>query len=133
MFRFVYLQKFLFMFEGLKRNSFEKKTVYQMIEIYCHNHHNVNSGLCDSCQEIYDYVVLKYDRCPFGENKPVCSKCKVHCYRKDKREKIREIMRYSGSRMLLKHPLNTILYFYHKITIHAPDKVPARQKVAKIL
>ncbi len=71
-----------------------------MIELYCH-HHGKRMGLCQSCTDLYEYTVFKYDHCPFGDNKPVCSKCKVHCYNKNRREEIREIMRYSASRMLL--------------------------------
>jgi hypothetical protein len=117
------------MFEGLQRKNFEKKTVYMMIEIYCHKHHGTKKGLCEECQALYDYTVLKYDKCPFGAGKPVCSKCKVHCYKPQKREQIKEIMRYSGARMLFRHPIHTIVYFYHKWTIKAPDRVPHRKKI----
>ncbi len=120
------------MFEGLKRKNFEKKTVYKMIAIYCKDHHNTEKGLCVSCQALYDYAVERYDKCPFGEEKPVCSKCKVHCYKRSMREKIKEVMRYAGPRMLFKHPIHTIVYFYHKWTIYAPDKLPAHKSKAKL-
>ncbi|MEA3450439.1 MAG: nitrous oxide-stimulated promoter family protein [Bacteroidota bacterium] len=114
------------MFNFLKRKNIEKKTVYQMIEIYCQAHHKTKNVLCDSCQEIYDYAVLKSDKCPFGKNKPVCSKCKVHCYKSDRRDEIRIIMRYSGPRMLFYHPINTIIYFYYKYTRKAPETVNSK-------
>lgn len=113
------------------RREIEKKTVYQMIKIYCNAHHESSGTLCENCQTIYDYAVLKYNRCPFGENKPVCSKCKVHCYKKDKREEIRQIMRYSGPRMLFKHPINTTIYFYHKFTVKASELRPVREIIDK--
>ena len=119
------------MFNRGTRKEIEKRTVFQMIEIYCHAHHRTKDALCESCQEVYNYAAMKYERCPFGEKKPVCSKCKVHCYNKEKREKVREIMRYSGPRMIFKHPLNTIFYFYHKYTVSAPEKIPAKAKVHK--
>ena len=103
---------------GIRRNI-EKRTVYSMIELYCHHHHGKRKGLCQSCTDLYEYTVFKYDHCPFGDNKPVCSKCEVHCYNKNRREEIRQIMRYAGPRMLLRHPLKTIFYFLHKITIPA--------------
>lgn len=106
-----------------KRKEIEKQTVFQMIKIYCNANHNTSVELCENCQSIYEYALLKYENCPFIENKPVCSKCKVHCYSKSKREEIRRIMRYSGPRMLFKHPLNTLVYFYYKLTVKTSDIV----------
>ncbi len=51
---------------------------------------------------------MKYHRCLFGEDKPVCTVCPVHCYTRKYREKIKTIMRYSGPRMILHHPLMAI-------------------------
>ena len=119
------------MFKNFKRYNFEKKTVYLMIEMYCHSHHNTRKGLCDSCSGLYDYVVMKYDKCPFGQRKPVCSKCKVHCYKKDRREEIRQVMRYAGPRMIFRHPLHTIIYMWHKFIIKAPEKVPSKNTIAE--
>jgi hypothetical protein len=34
----------------------------------------------------------------------------VHCYRAQQRERIRRVMRYSGPRMLLAHPLLALLH-----------------------
>ncbi len=99
------------------RQSIEKKTVYKMIKIYCNHHHNTKQELCSDCSKLHDYTVFKYDKCPFGSKKPVCSKCKIHCYEKEKRNEIKKIMRFSGPKMLLKHPIDTIIYMYHKWTV----------------
>lgn len=48
---------------------------------------------------------MRRDKCPFGEGKSFCSNCPIHCYKSDMREKIRQVMRYSGPRMLLYHPV----------------------------
>ena len=45
------------------------------------------------------------DRAPFMETKTFCSNCRVHCYRPDMREQIRQVMRFSGPRMLCCHPV----------------------------
>ena len=45
------------------------------------------------------------------ETKTFCSNCKVHCYRPDMRERIRAVMRFSGPRMLLYHPITGIRHF----------------------
>ena len=57
------------------------------------------------CAALLDYACQRSDRCPFMETKTFCSNCKVHCYRPEMRRKIREVMRFSGPRMLLVHPV----------------------------
>ena len=42
---------------------------------------------------------------PFGEKKPVCAKCNIHCYGKGHKERAKEIMAFSGPKLLLKHPI----------------------------
>lgn len=96
----------------------EKKVIGQMIAIYCHKKHGRREGLCPDCQQLFDYAQARSRRCPFMETKTFCSACEVHCYEPKMRDKIREIMRYSGPRMLLYHPL---LLLKHMLTdrIHA--------------
>ena len=92
-----------------QKRAHEKQTVDLMIEIYCHGkHHTKNHTLCQECLELTDYCNVRTDKCPFMETKTFCSACKVHCYAKDKKEKIREVMRYSGPRMMLYHPVLAI-------------------------
>ncbi len=38
------------------------------------------------------------------ETKTFCSSCKVHCYNREMANKIKEVMRYSGPRMLIYNP-----------------------------
>ena len=54
------------------------------------------------------YSNIRIDRCPFIENKPFCSNCKIHCYRPEMREKICKVMKYAGSKMLFYHPIMAI-------------------------
>ncbi len=88
----------------------EKKTIGIMIKINCNSHHHTKEKLCDECQELLDYALLRVNRCPFSENKPTCEKCLVHCYIPEKREKIRVVMRYAGPRMIWNHPILAILH-----------------------
>ncbi len=81
-----------------------------MIKIYCKAHHDIKENLCDECQELLDYALLRVNRCPFSENKPTCEKCLVHCYKPEMREKIRVVMRYAGPRMIWSHPILAILH-----------------------
>ena len=88
----------------------EKKTVDAMIRLYCRKKHETNNELCIECQELHDYAMLRLTNCPFQENKSTCGKCLVHCYKPELRTKITKVMRYSGPRMLLHHP---IMAFQH--------------------
>jgi hypothetical protein len=83
----------------------EKKTVDAMIRLYCSKHHKTYDELCPECNELHKYAMLRLTKCPFQEDKTTCAKCLVHCYRQDMKTKITKIMRYSGPRMLLYHPI----------------------------
>jgi len=82
-----------------------------MIHIFCDVHHGTDGRhLCNTCIELLDYVKERLNKCPYGENKGRCSKCKIHCYKPDMREHITEVMRFSGPKMAKKHPLLAIGY-----------------------
>ena len=84
-----------------------KKTVEIMIKFYCSHHHSKDE-LCEECRELLNYAMMRLSHCKFGENKPACEKCKIHCYKPDMRERIKKVMRYSGPRMLFIHPVLAI-------------------------
>ena len=86
----------------------EKKTVALMIRLYCQKKHGTKKELCPECRALHDYAMLRSDKCPFMETKTFCSNCRVHCYKKDMREKIRDVMRFSGPRMILHHPVMAV-------------------------
>lgn len=48
------------------------------------------------------------------ENKTTCSRCKVHCYKKDMREKIRAVMKFSGPRLIIYNPIELIKHAINK-------------------
>ena len=84
----------------------EKRTVSAMIELYCEDQHAPPEGqLCHDCADLHAYAMQRLDRCPFQEAKTTCANCAVHCYRPDRREQIRVVMRYTGPRMLRAHPV----------------------------
>ena len=85
----------------------EKETVSLMISIYCRKKHG-SKTLCPDCAALDTYARQRSDKCPFMETKTFCSNCKVHCYKPDMREKIREVMRFSGPRMIFRHPVMAI-------------------------
>ncbi len=86
----------------------EKETVSLMIKIYCRKKHGTKNGLCEECAELDRYARERSEKCPFTESKTFCSNCKVHCYKKDMREKICKVMRFSGPKMIFHHPVMAI-------------------------
>ena len=88
----------------------EQKTIETMIGIYCRGKHERKGELCSDCRQLLDYARTRLEKCPFQENKSTCAKCTVHCYKPEMREKIRVVMRYSGPRMLLRHPVLAVMH-----------------------
>jgi len=88
-----------------KKREREKEVVSLMIRLYCKKNHKTKEGLCEACVNLDSYAKLRSDKCPFMETKTFCSNCKVHCYKPEMREKIREVMRFYGPRMILYHPV----------------------------
>jgi hypothetical protein len=94
-----------------QRLNREWKTMEAMMKIHCRDHHGASSALCGDCQELLNYANMRLDRCRFGEDKPTCAKCPVHCYQKTRREQIRVMMRYAGPRMLWEHPIMSLRHW----------------------
>jgi len=85
----------------------EKKTIRHMIALYeraCPN--AVNSP--EHYAGLNAYAEKRLDKCVFGEEKPACKQCPVHCYQPAKREEMKQIMRWAGPRMLWRHPILTV-------------------------
>lgn len=104
------------------------RTLSRFIEVYCkHNHpgvlkrdahlkhHDVAgvSGhdvrLCPSCTKLLTHAFTKRSACPMNP-KPACKHCPNHCYHPEYREKIREVMRFSGMKILLTGRLDYLLH-----------------------
>jgi Nitrous oxide-stimulated promoter. len=102
-----------------KRLEREKATVQSMIRIFCKKQHHTLNGLCSQCQELSDYASNRLDHCKFGDTKPTCGKCTVHCYKPEMRKRIQEIMRYAGPKMIFAHPLMGVRHLldgFRKVT-----------------
>lgn len=91
-----------------KKRQQEKKMVSEMIRLYCRKKHGCKKELCTECAALEEYARLRSEKCPFMETKTFCSNCRVHCYKADMRERIREVMRFSGPRMIFYHPIAAI-------------------------
>ena len=96
----------------MPRLSREYLTMSAMVDMYCKDHHSTDGECCSDCIEFLDYAKVRLEKCPYGEEKPTCANCPVHCYKPHYRAKAKQIMRYSGPRMLLRHPLMTIAHYW---------------------
>ncbi len=94
----------------------EVRTLQVMIHMYCREQHLPAGDLCDQCQQLERYALERIDRCPYRSEKLACVKCPVHCYQPDMRARVRQVMRYTGPRMLVYHPLLTLLYYWDQWT-----------------
>ena len=92
----------------------EKKTVKTMVRMFCKKKHKPEKDFCKHCLELIEYAENRLKYCRFGENKPVCEKCPIHCYKTDMREKVRKVMRYAGPRMIYSHPIMGFRHLFNK-------------------
>jgi hypothetical protein len=105
----------------------EWRTIAAMIAITCIKRHGGRRGaLCPECRELHDYAELRLTRCPFGADKPTCAHCRVHCYRPEMRERVRDVMRFAGPRMLTRHPYLALMHLLVDDRRAAPER-PARR------
>ncbi len=66
--------------------------------------------LCQDCSKLLNHGIAKLLLCPY-DPKPMCKKCETHCYAPGYRERIREVMRFSGL-YLIKHGRVDIMVHY---------------------
>jgi hypothetical protein len=90
----------------------EKKTVAAMVRIYCAGHHDAAGVPCATCAALQRYSHARLDACPYGVDKPTCRECPIHCYRPPEREAMREVMRFAGPRMMLRHPWLSVVHLW---------------------
>ncbi len=97
----------------MSRIEQEKKTAERMIRLYCRGREG-GDRLCPECAALLEYARQRLSRCPFGERKPTCRRCPVHCYKPDMRERMRRVMRYAGPRMLLHDPVAALVHLWRE-------------------
>lgn len=105
------------------------KVLLQFTSVYCAQKHDAERvaattdepGLqslplhkypvCKECREFVLYAFDRRLRCPL-EEKPVCKHCAVHCYKPGHREKVREIMRFSGQHLIKRGRLDLLWHYF---------------------
>ena len=95
------------------KRSEEKRILALMVESYCRKKHGAET-LCADCSALIDYAVVRLDKCVFGDEKPACQYCPIHCYQPAMRAKIREVMRWAGPRMIFIYPRSAIRHWWSK-------------------
>lgn len=81
----------------------EKKTIEKIIRLYS-KYHDKSEDLSPELQALLNYAKARLEHCKFGNNKPACKHCPVHCYKPDMREKMRQVMRWIMPRYLFVSP-----------------------------
>jgi len=107
------------------------KILADFIELFCHARHDrsmvgertipgiLQQGerspktICVECADLLAHGMKKRALCPL-DPKPTCKSCHVHCYTPEYRQKIREIMAYSGRRMILRGRLDYLWHYFIK-------------------
>lgn len=92
--------------------------------VYCRAHHKGDKRapdiseigkpgmrLCDECNDFLSYAFVRRLKCPL-DPKPDCKGCQIHCYRKGHRDKVREIMRFSGKRLILRGRFDLLWHYF---------------------
>ena len=104
------------------------KTLARFIEIYCREKHKdapkcacelkthdvamiagKSIDLCPECQRLLAHAFTKRTHCPMHP-KPACKNCPSHCYHPKYRAQIREVMKYSGRRLVLSGRLDLLFH-----------------------
>ena len=97
----------------MRRIDREKEVVSYMIDLYC----KYKLGMAtpsDEYQQLKTYAHKRLDGCKFGDEKPACKRCPIHCYMPDMREKIRAVMRWAGPHMIIYDPIAAIRHLINK-------------------
>lgn len=89
----------------------EHRILAAMVAIYCRREHRGSEAPCSECRDLLAFAELRLSKCPHGDRKPTCASCPIHCYKQDRREQVRKVMRVAGPRMLFAHPLLTLRHW----------------------
>ncbi|HAX73353.1 MAG TPA: nitrous oxide-stimulated promoter family protein [Firmicutes bacterium] len=91
----------------------EKEIIEVMIKLYCMKQHGHKETLCMECDELLEYAHKRLTVCKFGDKKTACQKCPIQCYKKDMKRKVKDVMKFSGPRILLYHPIFFIKHLFY--------------------
>jgi len=119
------------MFLLKSRRERESVIAQAMIKMYCLANHNSEGTLCGECEPLSKYAEKRLLSCMYGEIKPVCIHCPVHCYSPVMREKMRQVMRWSGPRMIFRKPVYAVMHMIDKLTAPKQKKKNSSKSMRK--
>jgi len=102
------LMKFISIFCGENHKGEKAPFSFKLFDIKEIDKKDVS--LCPECSRLLTYGLTMRVKCP-RDPKPMCKKCDTPCYRGDYKDKIREVMKFSGM-YLVKHGRVDLLYHY---------------------
>ena len=102
------LMKFISIFCGENHKGEKAPFSFKLFDIKEIDKKDVS--LCPECSRLLTYGLTMRVKCP-RDPKPMCKKCDTQCYRGDYKDKIREVMKFSGI-YLVKHGRLDMLYHY---------------------
>ena len=104
------------MFLLKSRRERESVIVQTMIKMYCQKNHNSWDILCGECESLLKYAEKRLLSCMYGEIKPVCKHCPVHCYSPAMREQMRQVMKWAGPKMIIRNPVFAVMHIIDNLT-----------------
>jgi hypothetical protein len=116
------------MFLLKSRREREADIVQKMIKMYCKAHHNAEGHLCIQCDALSVYSEKRALSCMYGDIKPVCKECPVHCYTPQKREQIKQVMTWAGPKMIFRNPLFAITHIIDNLTSAKPKSKTIKRR-----
>lgn len=106
------------------------RVLAQFTSVYCKVHHRLSEKsplapdlfggdalkvekyrVCDLCRDFLHYAINRRLHCPL-DPRPVCKHCPVHCYKPHYRDKVREIMRFSGKYLMLRGRIDLLWHYF---------------------
>ncbi|MBI2860255.1 MAG: nitrous oxide-stimulated promoter family protein [Chloroflexi bacterium] len=67
--------------------------------------------LCQECNKLLNHGIAKLMLCPH-DPKPMCKKCTTHCYAPGYRERVREVMKFSGLHLIKHGRVDMLLHYF---------------------
>jgi hypothetical protein len=101
------------------------KLIGKFVEVYCVGKHGVTGQLpvalptglgectlCPECASFLGYAITRRLNCPLEAEKPTCKHCRTHCYAKVQLAKVKEIMAYSGKKLMMRGRVDYIWHYF---------------------
>jgi hypothetical protein len=111
-----------------RKEKHDIRTLTRFVALYCRSNHRERTPfdlkapgfeglfetppeLCPECARLLKYGLTMRLRC-LHEPKPMCKKCPDPCYGPEYREKIREVMRFSGLHLVKRGRIDLMYHYF---------------------